>query len=107
MSVSIYLIVLLGAGFLVLWYTTYRVMQRDGDAERPADAFSSLRKLTLALLLLFAFIAMQLLVGAAVWFATGFFFTGVSDEWRRQIAVAAAMMVWVLVFTAPWRALSK
>lgn len=107
MSVSLYLIVLLGVGLLVLWYTTYRVMQRDGDAERPADAFSSLRKLALALLLLFAFIAMQLLVGAAVWFATGFFFPGVSDEWRRQIAVAAAMMVWVLVFTAPWRALSK
>lgn len=101
---SIYLVVLLGAGFLVLWYAAYRVMQHDGDADGHADARSSLRKLTLALLLLLALVAVQLLVGAAVWFAVGFFFPGVSDEGRRQIAIAAAMIVWVLLFTAPWRA---
>lgn len=98
MSMSIYLIVLLGAGFLVLWFTAHRVMQHNGDAGRRVDAFSSLKKVTIALLILFAFVAMQLLAGAAVWFGVGFFFPGMSDEWRRQMAVAAGMLVFVMIF---------
>lgn len=98
MSMSIYLIVLLGAGFLVLWFTAHRVMQHNGDAGRRVDAFSSLKKVTIALLILLAFVAMQLLAGAAVWFAVGFFFPGMSDEWRREMAVAAGMLVFVMIF---------
>lgn len=98
---STYWIILLGAGFLALWYTAHRVKQRDGDAH--ADAYASLKKLVVALLLLFALVAMQLLAGAAVWFAVGHFFPTVSNEWRTQMAIAAAMMVWGLLFAAPWK----
>lgn len=94
----IYMVVFLGAGFLVLWYTAHQVMQHDGDADGRADAFSSLKKLTFALLIILAFVAMQLLAGAAVWFAVGFFFPGVSDEWRREMATAAAMLVFFMIF---------
>lgn len=98
MSMSLYLLVLLGAGFLVLWFTAHRVMQHDGDAGRRADAFSSLKKVTIAVLILLAFVAMQLLAGAAVWFAVGFFFPGISDEGRREMAVAAGMLVFIIIF---------
>jgi|GEM_PF-5105940 len=104
---SIYLAVMLGTGLLVLWFTAHRVMQRDGNADGHAGAFSSLKKLSIALLILIALVAMQLLVGAAVWFGLGFFFPGLSDEWRRELAIAAAMIVWVIVFVVPWKAVAK
>lgn len=104
---SIYLTILLGTGLLVLWFTTHRVMQRDGDADGHTGVFSSFKRLSIALLILFALVAMQLLVGAAVWFGLGFFFPGLSDEWRRQLAVTAAMVVWVMLFAAPLKRLSK
>jgi hypothetical protein len=97
-SMSIYLIVFFSAGFLVLWYTAHRVMQSDGDAGGRANAFSSLKKVTIALLIILAFVAMLLLAGAAVWFTVGFFFPGVSDEWRREMATAAAMLVFFMIF---------
>lgn len=103
----IYLTILLGTGLLVLWFTTHRLMQRDGDADGYVSAFSSFKRLTIALLILFALVAMQLLVGAAVWFGLGFFFPGLSDEWRLELAVAAAMVVWVMLFVAPFKRLSK
>ncbi len=104
---SIYLIIMLGAGFLVLWYTAHRVMQSDGDADGHTNAFSSLKKLTFALLILFALVAMQLLVGAAVWFGLGFFFPGLPAEWRMDLAISAAMIVWVMLFAAPWKLFFK
>lgn len=103
----IYLIIMLGAGFLVLWYTTHRVMQSHGDADGHADAFSSLKKLTFALLILFAIVAMQLLVGAAVWFGLGFFFPDLPAEWRMQLAIAVAMIAWGMLFAVPRKPSSK
>ncbi len=50
---------------------------------------------------------MLLLVGAAAWFGLGFFFPGLSDEWRVELAVAAAMVVWVMLFVASFKRLSK
>lgn len=104
---SIYLIVFLGAGFLVLWYTAHRVMQHDSDASGVVDAYSSLKKVTIALLALLALVAVQLLAGAAVWLAVGFFFPDVSGEWRMQMATAGAMIVWVMLFAVPWKLSSK
>lgn len=104
---SLYLLILLGAGFLVLWYTAHRLMRRDGNADGNVDAFASLKKVTLALLIVFAFVTMQVAVGAAVWFGLAFFLPGLSAEWRMQLAIAAAMMAWVIVFAAPWKVVSK
>lgn len=98
---------MLGAGFLVLWYTAHRVMQSYGDTGRRIDAFSSLKKLTLALLILFALVAIPLLVGAVVWFSLGFFFPGLSAEWRMELAISAAMIVWFMLFAVPSKPSSK
>jgi hypothetical protein len=104
---SIYLTVLLGTGFLVLWFTTYRMMRRDGDADGLTGALLSFKRLLIALLIFIALFAMLFLVGAAVWFGLRFFFPGLSNEWRVELAVAAAMVVWAMLFIVPFKRLSK
>ena len=107
MSMTIDLTIILGTGFLVLWFTTHRMMQRDGGADGLTGAFLSFKKLSIALLILFALVAVMFLVGAAAWFALGFFFPGLSDEWRGELAVVAVMAVWVMLFAAPFKRLQK
>ncbi len=45
---SIYMTILLGTGFLVLWFTPHRMMQRDGDPDGLTGAFLSFKRLSTA-----------------------------------------------------------
>lgn len=104
---SINLMILIGVGILVLWFTTHRVMQANGEADKQTSAFSSLKRLAVVLLILISLVGIPLLICLAVWFSLGFLFPDLSDEWRRELAVAAAMVGWLILFAAPLKRLSK